>query len=760
MNGNGRTDGRRDESPVREAWHFVRRNWAWVLGTPALVLAVALVALQVVRPVYETTATVRIDEERSGLPVLEALRTLSSGSEINTEMQVLRSRTLAEAVMDSLRLQVELRSPRNVSRDHLVTIARVDRDAAPGRYELRRQDGGGFSVRPPGGDPVSARVGQPVRLEGLELVIRPEAAERDRIVLRVLRHDDALRAFRRTLGVSRPVRDAQIVELRYSARDRSLATAVPNVLADRFIALRAAERSAESVSTMEFLGEQLDLVRGELMEVETSLQRFRETTGVISPEAEARANVVGLVELKAQRDALAGEADAFAELLRRVAESDPATDPYAPRALLAFPSVFRVPAVSSLLTSLSEAEGQRTRLLERLRPDEPEVLRLSERIRSLEDQITAITRTYLGGLREQVVSMDRTLDRFRGDLQAVPARDLTYARLTREISGLDEIYTLLLTGLKEQEVVAAVRDNTVRVVDPAVPPRRPAFPNTPLTLLLSLLVGGVLGVGGAFLRDQLDTAVHTRDDLAHATDGAAVLAVIPRIPGDRTNGRISDPAHPAVEAYRSLRTSIAFSRPGTPPRVLVLTSPTPGDGKSTSSTNLAATLAQQGHRCVLVDADLRRGALHEAMGARREPGLSNLLLQRVELEDAVQPVDLGNAAVDLLATGVLPPNPAELLGSEAMRELLARLGQAYDYVIVDAPPVNLVTDSALLGAMADGVILVARAGVTDREALEFAAERLRSVRAPLLGTVLNDAGWGRERYYGSYLPGAEEYVRA
>jgi capsular exopolysaccharide synthesis family protein len=777
MDGDIRLNGDRrgGTNHVRDAWHFLRRN-AWItVGGPLVVLAVALVALQVVRPVYDTGATLRIDEERSSVPVLEALRSLSSGSEINTEMQVLRSRTLAEAVIDSLRLQVQLRSPRDISRDAIFAAVDVRRDAPRRRYELRRQ-GNEYVLRSRGSEPVRVAIGEPLRLDGLVLTLGPGAAEHDRIVVRVARYEDELRRFRRTLAVSRPVRDADIVELRYSGTDRVLATAVPNVLADRFIALRAMERGAESQGTIAFLDDQVRIVREELTSAETSLQRFREEAGVISLEAEARAHVTGLGDMKAQRDAIAAEADAFESLLRRVAATDPATEPYAPRALLAFPSLFRVPAASALLTSLSEAEGQRSRLLERLQPDEPEVARLSQRIAELESQITAITRSYLSGLREQVTSLDRTLARFRGELQSVPAREVTYARLLRETSGLDEIYALLQMRLKEQEVVAAVQDNSVRVVDPAVPPHRPAFPNVPLTIVLSLMVGAVMGVGVAFLRDQLDTAVHTRDDLVAATRGAAVLAVIPRIRPLQTNGRpgvgakpVSDdaarlvgaePGHVAAEAYRALRTSIAFSRPGTPPRVLVVTSPTPGDGKSTSSANLALALAQQGHRCVLVDADLRRGALHDVLGAVREPGLSNLLLARVELADAAQRLDVGGVELDLIATGVLPPNPAELLGSESMRGLLGQLADLYEYVVVDGPPLNLVTDSALLGAMADGVILVARAGATDREALEFAAERLRAVRAPLLGTVLNDAGQGRERYYGSYTPETEGYVNA
>ena len=217
-----------------------------------------------------------------------------------------------------------------------------------------------------------------------------------------------------------------------------------------------------------------------------------------------------------------------------------------------------------------------------------------------------------------------------------------------------------------------------------------------------------------------------------------------------------DPQSPVAEAYRSLRTSIAFSRPGAAPKTLVFTSPLPGDGKSTTASNLAVTLARQGARCVLVDADMRRGALHTLFGAAREPGLSNVLLGRVPAAEAIRSVRSADVEIDLLPAGVAPPNPAELVGSPRMAELIAELAASYDAVIIDAPPLNLVTDAALIGVHADGVVLVARSAVTDRGAVAYAVEQLRGVRARVLGSVLNDSGDGRDRYYGSYVPDADE----
>jgi tyrosine-protein kinase Etk/Wzc len=177
----------------------------------------------------------------------------------------------------------------------------------------------------------------------------------------------------------------------------------------------------------------------------------------------------------------------------------------------------------------------------------------------------------------------------------------------------------------------------------------------------------------------------------------------------------------------------------------------PGDGKTTSAANLAITLAQQGVRILLIDGDLRRGVLNSVFGTPREPGLSNVLLGVGKLEQAVRSIDLGqNGSLDFLSTGTLPPNPAELLGSQRMRKLLAELEDKYDAILIDSPPLNIVTDAAVLGTVADGVVIVARAGVTEKQALMYASEQLANVHAPLLGAVLNDVDFASNRYYGMY----------
>jgi len=312
----------------------------------------------------------------------------------------------------------------------------------------------------------------------------------------------------------------------------------------------------------------------------------------------------------------------------------------------------------------------------------------------------------------------------------------------------------------------------------------------------------MLGFLVAFVRENMDQTVRSRDHLM-TLSSSPVLGLIPRIAeaNQRVGGRLralpaggkpalaapshavavrgvsrvpihtaalaerlvthNDPRSPVSEAYRALRTNISFADPDKEASVLVFTSALPGDGKSTSVANLAVTLAQQGLRVLTVDADMRRGTLNVLFGIPRLPGLSNALVAKgTPVDEAIVHVRVGEDAVlDVLPTGPFPPNPSELLDSERARALFADLSERYDVVLIDTAPLNLVTDAAVLGARAGGVVLVVRANHTPAAAVKFAVDRLARVRAPLMGTLLNDIDVSKQRgndvaygYYYDYRP--------
>jgi capsular exopolysaccharide synthesis family protein len=204
------------------------------------------------------------------------------------------------------------------------------------------------------------------------------------------------------------------------------------------------------------------------------------------------------------------------------------------------------------------------------------------------------------------------------------------------------------------------------------------------------------------------------------------------------------------EAYGSLQTNVAFSRRDTPLKTLVFTSPLPGDGKTTTAVNFALAVTQRGLKVLLVDADVRRGIVHTVLEAAQTPGLSEVLAGTVPLEQACRPVIVGDrCTLHVLPTGRLPGSPSGMLESPQMRDFLARVREDYDLVVFDTPPVNILTDAALLGAQADGVLIVVRAGVTDAAALAYAAEQLGHVGASVVGVVLNDIDFRRDVGYDS-----------
>jgi polysaccharide biosynthesis transport protein len=338
------------------------------------------------------------------------------------------------------------------------------------------------------------------------------------------------------------------------------------------------------------------------------------------------------------------------------------------------------------------------------------------------------------------------------------------ANLQSRISSLISRIAILQQDL--EDLTAPEELDVGQIVIPAELPEAPSSPNHMMTLIMALLVGTVLGIAAAFLRERLDDSLRGRSDLENYA-GVPVLAVVPLVRSWKRRDKPiivsrDEPEAPAAEAYRTLRTGVLFdaaSRNNT--KVVLITSPEAGEGKTTTAANLAVSLAQAGKRVIIVSADLRRPRLHEFFGGDHTRGLTNILVGEKRFGEVAQRASaVGN--LSLLHSGPVPRNPAELVGSQAMRSLMLELRNEADFVIIDAAPVLAVADSLTLAGYADAVILVADAQTTKRTAVMQSREHLERVQARVIGAVLNNfdpsKAWGYHSYtaYRGYMEEEEQ----
>jgi succinoglycan biosynthesis transport protein ExoP len=400
----------------------------------------------------------------------------------------------------------------------------------------------------------------------------------------------------------------------------------------------------------------------------------------------------------------------------------------------------------------------------------PRVRQLKEQLAALQTQVDAEMRNVQQRIRDEYQTSTHTLELLQSQLDSemqsaykLNESAAEYALLRQTAASSRTLYDQLELKLKESNLASGLNTASVNVIDEAMLPLAPVTPNTRMNVGIAGAMGLMLGLILAFILDSLDDTLRTTDDV-EVFSGMLSIGAIPHFQsavrkaaigmgsGEELPERgrlisLSAPASPTAEAYRALRSSILLSAIDNPLKTLVMTSAFMSEGKSTLSANIAVMLAQRGERVLIVDADLRRSTLHLLFGIKRPTqGLTNLLSRQSDDSVYLQPVE-ELPTLTYLPSGVVPPNPAELLASQRMAEMMRNWAEEYDRVIIDTAPLLAVSDSLALAARADSVLLVVRAGVTRKKALLRTRELLRRVNAHLLGAVVNDINLRRDSYY-------------
>jgi polysaccharide biosynthesis transport protein len=693
-----------DVITLHEIWRVLRKRRLLVLGClVGMVLLAAGVSMLLPRR-YEAVARVVVNPQDSnalGLSPMDALSGNGLSNDIvqQTQVRVLQSNPVAWDVIKQLRLD-------------------------------QRRDFAGKLVSAPG-----------------------EAAEQIPAPRRVL----LLSAFGAGLRVQ-AVPKTELIEVRFRALDPKLAASVANAVTSAYIERTFRTRYEATVQASDWLSKQLDDLK---KNVESSQQRFTEyqkKSGIIGTDETHNIFIVQLEELNKQMAGAKGER-ILREARYRVAVSGN-------------PELIADVAPTSTLAILraqqADLKNQYAQLSAKYGSAYPRVEQVSTQLNQVEGsittQVTEIRDKFQNEYRaalETELGLNTELEKQKQQAYKMNDAGIEFAILKRDFESSRDLYEDLMKKLKESGIVAGLHSTNVDVIDPAEVPTKPAEPRVMLNIAVGLMLGMFGGIGLAFLLENLDTTIRA-PEYGEILVNLPVLGVVPHLNLNGTKGHkplskaeqelpflMSRPNSQFAEAFRALRTTLLLSSPGSPPKVIIVSSAAPGEGKTTVSVNCALAFAQKGAKVLLVDADLRRSGAQGRLRMQGELGLSSCLSGGRESAEFIKDLP-GGMGLAVLPAGQKPPNPVELLDSDRMRTLLEQWREEYEHIIIDTPPLVGLSDALALSPFADAVLLVARSGRTSQQSLRRARDILNRVHARTVGVLINDLDIDSGDYYNYY----------
>ena len=713
------------ESVLREYFRtLVKRRWV-VLTSLAVIFGVVAIATLRATKIYQASGSIAINKP-DPMMMLDFANGHSGGNyydttDLDTEVRILRSDLLALQVIQQLDLE-------------------------------KRPEFGGS------GEPSPASLG----LTTDEL--QPDSE----------RTSAVLNSFKGKLNVEL-IPDTRIIQISFRSPDKSLAANVVNTLMNTYVEQNFKTRFESTMQASDWLSKQLVDLQIKVETSQEKLVKYQKEHDILGIDDKQNITTAKLDELN--RELTQAESDRMEKQAIYQLVQTPNPDAAAAAAAAgAGQQNSEQRASSGLLDRLhgeqADLKIQIAQLSTQFGPAYPRIAQLNSQLKETETQIQSETRKIVAQIRgdylaaaERENMLRAALDEQKQQANKLNESAIEYNLLKRDVDTNRALYEDLLEKLKEAGVSAGLRSTNFRTVDVARVPTVPAEPNVPRNLAFALALGLTTGVGLAFLLEAIDNTVRTPEQ-AQAISGLSSLGMIPlgsRTGTAATRPRLamttsreavemitqSRPQSQMAESYRALRTSLLLSSVGGPPKIILITSALPQEGKTTTSLNCAIVLAQKGSRVLLIDADLRRPSIHKTMGVGPRTGLSNVLTGSAALQPTTVPFP-ALPMLHVLPAGTPPPNPAELLASAKMREILEELKEQYDHIVIDTPPTLSVTDAVIMSQTADAVVLVIRSGQTTKQALRRARDILLRVNAKVSGVLLNAADLHSPDYYYYY----------
>lgn len=754
---------------LKEYLAIVRRHLWIVFLTTALFAGLAAWLVFTAPPRYSAVSVVRLADTRRALGVGGEAGAYEGvlGREADvllSQIQVLMSRQNVGRVVDAegLRLapvkdQLYLPEISGVTVEDGAPSDTVRLAFAPGAVTLKA-----------GGQLATAPYGAPLSAGGIHLTVNSKPAIAN-ATFRVVSRNDAISALLEQFKATpRPKTD--VIDLQFIADEPHYAQRVANAMARTFQTRNTEGAQQTSHRRRVFLEEQIKQTDAMLERAMAAYSNFRSGQKVFSSKEKGIAQEEGIVNVEIRRADLDAQRRTYKTLLAESQRSAQGSEAGL-RALVASPGIAENPVIQLLYTQLSVLETKQDSLTGAgAAPTNPDLHAVNSLIASTSAKLMSAVRNQIQSLDAQIEALDNLKARSTAEIAAAPEAETEEAKLGQQVQTIQKMSDGLQEEYQKARMSEAVEAGQVEIVDLADVPSFPMSAGRSRKLALGFIIGMMLGVGLAVVIDGMNSSIRRRDDIERVLQVPG-LAVIPQFSHlaattrmnralqsrskngkarDRATGLVTvhDASSAGAEAYRTLRTNLIFSQSVQSLRTIVVTSAAPSEGKTTTAANMAVSFAQQGMRVLIVDCDLRRSRLHKMFAIPREPGLTEFVLGQMD-QDAVTR-ETAVPGLYVLPSGQLPPNPAELLGGNKMRDALAKLSEAFDLVVLDTPPLLAASDAAILATLADGVVMVVRAGVTEIEAGQQAIQQLASVGARVVGAVLNDPDAKVQKYGGYY----------
>ncbi|WP_317046691.1 GumC family protein [Spirosoma pollinicola] len=726
------------------------RNWPWFMLSILLAQAAAYIYLLYQPLVYNVQASVLIKDERKGISEQSAMKETNIFTQtklVENEIEILRSYSLMDRVVTNLGLDVQYYRPTRTLKKHIYQESPIRLIVEKPTSQLYMEELKFLFVDSkmvklnghmyPVNQSIKTPYGQ------LRIFVRkPLSSKLKPIFATVSLHNDAVEGYLGNLKIGSTTMLSTVLVMNLQEAVPSRGEAILNQLISEYNKEAVVDKNNQASSTLNFIEDRLALISGELSNVEKEVESYKSTHGITDLSVQAEKFLTTVKDNDLQLNDVNMRLGALADVERYV-QSHSGRKGVAPATL-----GLSEPILTSLLTKAAELELKREDLLKTTSSGSPLIESLDSQLKNTNAAISENIET----IRQQLISNRNQLvannQRMEGMIRTVPGKERALLNITRQQGIKNNLYTYLLQKREETALSAASRVSDSRIVDPAHTTSQPVKPVRMMIFALFSLVGLVIPIGIITAKDMVNDHVLRRADVEEVTQIPIIGEVIKERQVGTESFVFKSRMHSVIgEQIRALRTNLLFlNGDAQKNQVILFTSSISGEGKSFISLNLGASLALVNRKTVIVDMDMRKPKLHKSLHLENKLGLSNYLTGEADIDNLLHPV-IGHENYYIITAGSLPLNPSELLSSTHLAELFTKLKERFEYILVDSPPVGLVTDSQLIAPFADATMFLVRHDHTSKKYIKMIDALYKEQRLPNLRIILNGVKEGESHYY-------------